>query len=109
MGARKDVWQQYSVSLQVTVDTATRQHTATHCNTLQYTATHWNTPEYTATHCNTLQHSVWLHLTLHDGSNAGGLRVGAHQNNTLQHTATHYDTLQHTATHCNTLQHTTTH
>jgi len=38
----------------------TRQHTATHCNTLQHTATHGNTRQHSATHCNTLQHTATL-------------------------------------------------
>jgi len=55
----------------------TRQHTATHYNTLQHTLNKQDAAQHTATHCNTL----W----------------------TKQDAATHCNT-QHTVTHCNTLQ-----
>ena len=90
-------------------NTATLQHTATHCNTLQHTATHfkshvWCPTEhgcwfsaprsacaFTTTHCNTMQ-CTSIHTRMGDVSVPQGLCSYS-----LQHTATHHIILQHTA------------
>jgi len=67
--------------------TATVQHTATHCNTLQHTVTHCHTPQHIATHCVALQDSA---------TQCTG--VGSVWQEILQNTATHCNMLQHCST-----------
>jgi len=114
------------------MDTASMQHTATHCNTPQRAQTHCNTLQHTATRCNTPQHTAknckrssshmqWKRQV------CNSLQLTAKLCNTLQRAATdhprpmelarksptscipHASIMSITATHCNTLHHTATH
>ena len=51
----------------------TKQHTATHCNTLQHPATPCNTLQHTATYCNTLWGSLPIVGTLYTSNNRSNL------------------------------------
>jgi len=84
-------------------NSATLQHTATHCNTLHCTATHCNSLQHLAVRCNTLQCTAAHCNRMQHTHRIGTQLTGKSDSATLHHTTTHCNTLQHYAAHCNTL------